>query len=140
MKILITTESQYEKNIRGYFDDEDRKRKERHRRFESEIEKWIKDIEKIFSQWLELIIQKKYPFIQGIADIKDIGTHFPDKEEAINITLWADPEYTTEQLRDLNSDLNSFIKMSFLEHRTLLDNEEWTMIIRFFIVHNRQSD
>lgn len=111
-----------------------KRRKEIHNRFESEIDNWISDIKTIFIQWLEMIIKKKYPFVKGIADIRNIGTHYPDKEESIRIYLWTSPGYTMDELKELNFELNSFIKMTSLEHRTLLDNEEWTMNISFYHV------
>lgn len=111
-----------------------KQRKEIHNRLESEIDNWISDIETIFKQWLEMIVKNKYPFVKGIADIRNIGRHYPDKEESIKIYLWTSPGYTMDDLKRLDFELNSFIKMTSLEHRTLLDNEEWTMHISFYNV------
>ena len=113
-----------------------KQRKEIHNRLESEIDNWISDIEKIFSQWLEMIVKNKYPFVKGIADIRNIGRHYPDKEEAIRIYLRTSPDYTMDDLKQLNFELGSFLKMTSLEERTLLDNEKWKMNISFFNVHD----
>jgi len=111
-----------------------KQRKEIHNRRESELDKWVSDIELIFTQWLDMIIKNKYPFVKGIADIREIGTHFPDKEHSIRIYLWTSPGYTNDELKELNFELNSFIKMTSLEHRTLLDDEKWTIHINFYNV------
>ena len=103
-------------------------------RRESEIDDWISDIEKIFSQWLNMILKKKYPFVKGIADIRTVGRHYPDKEESIRIYLWTSPHHSIEDLKRLDYDLNSFLKMTSLKHRTLLDDEKWTMRINFYNV------
>ena len=130
--IIMTDDEKYELDKR--------QRKEIHDKRESEIEKWVLDIEKLFNKWFGAILQKKYPFIKGIADVRDVGTHYPDKEHAIRIYLWASPEYTDRDLRGLDAELKSFIKMTPIFRRTLLDNEDWKMAVIFYIVNNAPSE
>ena len=113
-----------------------KQRKEIHNRRESEIDKWVLDVENVFTQWLDMIIKNKYPFVKGIADIREIGTHFPDKEHSIRIYLWTSSDYTMEDLKELNFELKNFLKMTSLEERTLLGDEKWKMNISFFNVHD----
>jgi hypothetical protein len=113
-----------------------KQRKEIQNRLESELDKWTSDISFIFKQWLDMIIRKKYPFVKGIADIREIGTHHPDKEHSIRIYLWTSSDYTMDDLKELNIDLRNFLKITSLEERILLDNEKWKMNISFFNVHD----
>lgn len=108
--------------------------KEHFKKLNYEIDKWIEDIERIFERWFNRLIKNKYPFVKDIADVRQVGTHYPDKEVSIAIYIWTTPNYTSEELEKLNLDVYSFLKMTSLEHRTLLDEGKWEMSIKFYIV------